>query len=126
MPNTRKNVENCDGSHGENTEDNTNDFNMIIEKKFEEFRTYIISKLTESVKHIIQTDIQGILKGYKDQFEKVTCTVEMFQQHVSNLKSENSVLQGNVKMYRQDFETRCDGSEQYSRRLCLRVENIEK
>ena len=123
MPNTRKNVENCDGSHGENTEDNTNDFNMIIEKKF---KTYIISKLTESVKHIIQTDIQGILKGYKDQFEKVTCTVEMFQQHVSNLKRENSVLQGKVKMYRQDFETRCDGSEQYSRRLCLRVENIEK
>ena len=29
-------------------------------------------------------------------------------------------------MYRQEFDSRCDESEQYSRRLCLRVKNIKK
>ena len=64
MLNTQKNVEKCDATRGENIEDTTNDFNMIMDKKFEEFKTYIIRELTERVKHIIQTEIQGILKGY--------------------------------------------------------------
>ena len=83
---------------------------MIMNKKFKEFKTYIITELTESVKHNIQTEIHdhGILKGYKGQLEKVTSTVEMLQQHVSNLKLENSVLQDKVKMYRQEFESRCE------------------
>ena len=78
-------------------------------KKFKEFKTYIIIELTEIVKHNIQKEIHdhGILKGYKDQLEKVTSTVEMLQQHVSNLKHQNSVLQDKVKMYRQIFESRC-------------------
>ena len=126
MPNTRKNVGKSEANLGENTEDSNNDFNMVMDKKFEEFKTYIISELTESVKHIIQTEIQGILKGYKDQLERVTSTVEMLQQHVSNLKRENSVLQDKVKVYHQEFDSRCDESEQYSRRLCLRVKNIKK
>ena len=78
------------------------------------------------MKYIIQTEIYGILNGYNDQLEKVTSTVEMLQQHVSKLKRENSVLQDKVKVYRQEFDSRCDESEQYSRRLCLRVENIKK
>ena len=120
MPNTRKNVEKIDATLGENADDCTNDFNMITDKKLEEFKTYIISELTESVKHIIQTEIHGILKGYEDQLEKVTSTVDMLQQHVSNLKRENSVLQDKVKVYRQEFDSRCDESEQNSRRICLR------
>ena len=66
MTNTRKDVGKRDGTFEENTEDSNNDFNMVMDKKFEEFKTYIISELTENVKHIIQTEIQGILKGYKD------------------------------------------------------------
>ena len=126
MPNTRESVEKSDATLGENTEDRTNDFKMIMDKKFEEFKTYIISELTESVKHIIKTKIHGILKGYKDQLGKVTSTVEMPQQHVSNLKRENSVLQDKEKVCRQEFDSRCDESEQYSRRLCFRVKNIKK
>ena len=126
MPNIRKNVGKSEANLGENTEDSNNDFNMVMDKKFEEFKTYIISELTESVKHIIQTEIQGILKGYKDQLERVTSTVEMLQQHVSNLKRENSVLQDKAKVYRQEFDSRCDESEQCSRRLCLGVKNIKK
>ena len=33
------------------------DFNMIMDKKFEEFKLYISSELMENVKHIIQTEI---------------------------------------------------------------------
>ena len=126
MPNTWKNVGKSDANLGENTEDSNNDFNMVMDKKFEEFKTYIISELTESMKHIVQTEIQGILKGYKDQLERVTSTVEILQQHVSNLKRENSVLQDRVKVYRQEFDSRCDESEQCSRRLCLGVKIIKK
>ena len=79
MPNTRENVEKSDTTLGENTEDSTNDFKMIMDKKFEEFKTYVISELTERAKHIIQTEIHGILKGYKDQLGKVTSTVEVLQ-----------------------------------------------
>ena len=83
-----ENIGNSDATLGENTKD-SNDFNMVMNQKFEEFKTYIISELTEKVKHITQMEIHGILKGYKDQLEKVTSTVEMLQQHVSNLKREN-------------------------------------
>ena len=113
MLNARKNVEKSDTIHGENTED-INHFNMIMDKKFEEFKTYIISELIESVKHIIHMEIHGILKDYKDQLKNFNSTVEMLQQYISNLKRENSVLQDNVKMYRQEFKSRCDESEKYS------------
>ena len=48
-----------------------------MDKKFEEFKTYIISELTESARHIIQTEVHGILRGCKGQLEKVTSTAEM-------------------------------------------------
>ena len=62
---------------------------MVISKKFKEFKTYMISELTESVKPFLQTEIHGILKGYKDQLENVTSIVEMLQEHVPNLKCKN-------------------------------------
>ena len=49
----------------------------------------MISELTESVKPFLQTEIHGILKGYKDQLENVTSIVEMLQGHVPNLKCTN-------------------------------------
>ena len=64
----------------------------------------MISELTESVKHITQTEIQGILKAYKDQLEKVTSTAEILQQYVSHLKWDNSVPEHKVKMYCQEFD----------------------
>ena len=64
------------------------------------------------MKHIDQTEIHDILKGYNHQLEKVTFTVEMLQQHLSNIKCVNSVLQDKVKIYRQEFDSCCDESEQ--------------
>ena len=49
----------------------------------------------------------------------------MLQQHVSKLKRENSVLQDKVKVYYQEFDSRC-GEGEHSRSLCLRVKNIKK
>ena len=114
MPNTRKNVETRDATLRENTQDSKNDFKMILGKKFEELKTYIISELAESVKHIIETEIQDILKDYSD---KVTFTVEMLQQRVSHLKRENSVMQDKGKAYGQKFDSRCGESEQYQKSL---------
>ena len=54
------------------------DFNMVMGKKFEEFKSYIIREITESVKHVIQTEIHGIVKSYKDQLEKVTLPLRWF------------------------------------------------
>ena len=107
MPNRQKSIGKSYATIGENTEDSSNDINMVMDKKFEEFKTYIISELTESVRQIIQTEVHGILRGYKGQLEKVTSTAEMMWytlQHVSNLECENSVLQDKVKVYRQEFE----------------------
>ena len=39
MPNSRENAEKCEATHGENTQDSTNDFKVIMDKKFEEFET---------------------------------------------------------------------------------------
>ena len=61
-----ENVEKSDATFRENTVDSTNYFNMIVDKKFQEFKTYIIGELTESAKHIIHTEIYGIVKGYRD------------------------------------------------------------
>ena len=77
MPNRQKSIGKSDATLGENTEDSNNDINMVMDKKFEEFKTYIISELTESVRQIIQTEVHGILRGYKGQLEKVTSTAEM-------------------------------------------------
>ena len=67
MLNTRKNVlKTWRRKNGKNTEDSTNDLNMFMGKKFEELKTSVICDLTESMKRIIQTEIQGIPKGYKD------------------------------------------------------------
>ena len=35
-----ENVRKSDATLGENTKDNNNDFNMVVNKKFEEFKTY--------------------------------------------------------------------------------------
>ena len=92
MANTREKVGKSDATLRENTDNSNNDFKNS---------KLIVSELTKSVKHIIQTEIDNILKGYKDQLERINFAVEMLQQHVSNLKRESSVLQDKLKVCRQ-------------------------
>ena len=50
----------------------------------------------------------------------------MLQQHVINLKPENSNLQEKTRKERQDLEKYCEENEQYCRRICLRIKNMNK
>ena len=50
----------------------------------------------------------------------------MLQQHVTNLKQENSNLQERTGIDRQDLEKYYEENEQYSRRLYLRIKNMNK
>ena len=68
----------------------------------------------------------GDVWGGRPQHVLGTNICRLGQQHVSNLKRENSVLQDQVKVYCQQFDSCCDESEQNSRGLCLRVKNIKK
>ena len=43
LPNTQENVGKSDVTLGENTEDSNIDFYMVIDKKFEKFKTCLIS-----------------------------------------------------------------------------------
>ena len=56
----------------------------------------------------------------------MSSTVAKLQQHVTNLKQENSNLQERTKIDRQDLEKYCEENEQHSRRLCLRIKNMNK
>lgn len=71
-PNTQKIVDKLDASHGEYTEDKQ-------VKKFEEFKTSIISEIAESMKHIIHTEIQGIFRATRTSLRKVFLLLECFQ-----------------------------------------------
>ena len=50
----------------------------------------------------------------------------MLQQHVTNLKHENSNLQERTRIDLQNLEKYCKENEQYSRRICLRIKNMKK
>ena len=65
----------------------------MMDKKLEEFRFSIISELIENMKVLIQSEFQNTTQNYKNQLEEVSSTVVMLQQHVTNLKQENSNLQ---------------------------------
>ena len=98
----------------------------MMNKKLNEFKSSIISELIENMKVLIQPEFQNTIQKYKSQLEEVSSTVAMLQQHVANLKQENSNLQERTRIDRQDLEKRCKENEQYSRRLCLRIKNMKK
>ena len=109
-----------------NSEVSNDDFNTMMDKKLKEFKSSIISELIENMKVLIQSEFQNTMQKYKNQLEEVSSTEAMFQQHVTNLKKENSNLQGKNREDRQDLEKYGEENEQYSRRLCLRIKNMKK
>ena len=112
--------------HDDNNEVSNDDFNMMMGKKLNEFKSSIISELIENMKVLIQPEFQNTIQKYKSQLEEVSSTVAMLQQHVANLKQENSNLQERTRIDRQDLEKYCEENKQYSRRLCLRIKNMKK
>ena len=112
--------------HDDNNEVSNDDFNTMMDKKLNEFKSSIISELIENMKVLIQSEFQNTIQKYKNQLEEVSSTVAMLQQHAKNLKQENSNLQERTRIDRQNLEKYCEENEQYSRRLCLRIKNIKK
>ena len=80
--------------HDDNNEVRNDDFNTMMDKKLNEFKSSIISELIKNMKVLIQSEFQNIIQRYKNQLEEVSSTVAMLQQHMTNLKQENSNLQG--------------------------------
>ena len=61
----------------------------MMNKKLNEFKSFIISELTENMKVLIQSELHFI-QEYKNHFEKFTPTVAMLQQYMTILMQENS------------------------------------
>ena len=84
--------------HDDNNEVSANDdFNTMMGKKLNEFKSSIISELTEKV--LNQSKFQNI-EEYKNQLEEFSSTVAMFQQHVTNLKQRNLNLQEKTRIFK--------------------------
>ena len=66
------------------------------------------------------------MQKYKYQLGEVSSTVEIFQQHASNLKQGNLNLQEKTRKDRQDLEKYCEENELHGRCLCMRTKNIKK
>ena len=76
--------------HDDNNKVSNDDFNTMMDKKLNEFKFSIISELIESTKVLIQSEFQNTIQKYKSQLNEASSTVAMLQQHMTNLKQENS------------------------------------
>ena len=112
--------------HDDNNEVSNDNFNAIMDKKLNKFKSPIISELIENMKVLIQSEFQNTILKYQNKLEEVGSTVAMLQQHVTNLKQENLNLQERTRIDRQDLEKYCEENEQHSWRLCLRIKNMKQ
>ena len=87
--------------HEYNNEVSNDDFNTMMDKKLNEFKSSIMSELIKNMKVLIQSEFQNVIQEYKNQLEEVSSTVAMLQQHVKNLEQEHLNLQEKLrKIYR--------------------------
>ena len=96
----------------DNNEVRNDDFNTMMDKKLNEFKSSIISEIIENMKVLIQSEFQNTIQKYKNQLEEVSSTAAMLQQHVTNLKQENANFQERIRIDRQDLEQYCEENEQ--------------
>ena len=93
MPNNRSATKKSEAYvHDDNNEVNNDNFNAIMDKKLNKFKSPIISELIKNMKVLIQSEFQYTIQKYQNQLEQVSSTVAMLQQHVTNQKEENSNL----------------------------------
>ena len=92
----------------------------MMDKKLNEFKSFIISELIKNMKVLIQSEFENVIQKCKNQFEEASSTLGILQQHLTNLKLENSNLQEKTMKDRQDLEN----NEQYGRRFCLRIKKM--
>ena len=91
MPNNRSATKKSAATaHDDNNEVSNDDFNTMMDKKLNEFKSSIISELIGNMKVLIQSEFQNTIQKYKSQLNEASSTVAMLQQHMTNLKQENS------------------------------------
>ena len=94
MPNSRSATKKSAAAvHYDNNQVSNDDFNTMIDKKLNEFKSSIISELIKNMKVLIQSEFQNTTQKYKNQLEEVSSTVTMLQQHVTNLKRKTRTFQ---------------------------------
>ena len=91
MPNNRSATKKSAATaHDDNNEVSNDDFNTMMDKKLNEFKSSIINEFIENMKVLIQSEFQNTIQKYKSQLNEASSTVAMLQQHMTNLKQENS------------------------------------
>ena len=76
----------------------------MMDKKLNEFKSSITGELIENMKVLIQSEFKNTIQNCKNQLEEASSTVAMLQQHVTNLKQENSKLQQKTRKDREDLQ----------------------
>ena len=114
IPNSRSATKkSAAAAHDDNNEVSNNDFNTMMDKKLNEFKSSIISELIGNMKVLIQSEFQNTIQKYKSHLDEVSSTVAMLQQHMTNLKQEHSNFQERTRIDPQDLEKYCEENEQY-------------
>ena len=66
----------------DNNEVRNYNFNTMMDKKLNKFKSSIIKELTKNMKVLIQSEFENFIQKYKNQLEKISL-------NVANLKQEN-------------------------------------
>ena len=84
--------------YDDNNEVSNDDFNTMMDKKLNEFKSSIIIEVIENIKVLMQSEFQNTIQKYQNQLEQVISTVAKLQQHVRNLTQKNSNLQERTRI----------------------------
>ena len=99
MPNSRSATKKSAATvYDDNNEVSNDDFNTMMDKKLNEFKSFIIIEVIENIKVLMQSEFQNTIQKYQNQLEQVISTVAKLQQHVRNLTQKNSNLQERTRI----------------------------
>ena len=98
----------------------------LMESKLEGFKSSLINELTQNIKIIIADEIKKTLGEYQQKIEQCTSTITMLQNQIISLKEVNQKMRKDNEAQFKKVESLAEENQQYGRRLCLRVKNLEK
>ena len=92
---------------------NSDDFNVLLCKKFEELKVDLVNELKALLVVEIKKEIGKFIEEKNQEIVSLKSSVSLLQQQVNEICKQNLLLQ-----------EKSEDSEQYSRRQCLRFEGI--
>ena len=99
----------------------SDDLKSYLDHRFDQL---LVSLATKDDVKALKTDVASILARLDEQQEKLNCleeTVAEQEQRIEKIESENEILKRHVDL----LISGQDDHEQYSRRLCLRIDGME-